>query len=194
MVCTANVCGSQLAAALLRAGLTGGPEVRSAGTHAAAPRAACPVSAARADPAGRADLGRHAARLLAAADVRAAGLVLGAARAHRSAAVALAPSAQRRSFTLAQAARLASWAMADGAATDPPADPAARPAWLAEELHAWRALAPRPQTPADDDLPDPHDPQARAGHDDVLDRLEREVAVLLDLLGVGRAAAQDVRR
>src|SRR4051812_46483583 len=124
VVCTANVCRSPLAARLLSASL--GVPVMSAGARAVPGMSPCqrtltiaPPPTFRADHAIQSD---HAIRTAAgggvrveasrgavrleAAHVRTATLVLGAAREHRSAAIGLVPNAQRRSFTLLQAARL----------------------------------------------------------------------------------------
>src|SRR4051812_119737 len=109
VVCTANVCRSPAVAALLTAVLGEGVRVTSAGTRAAAGHAACPETVGWLTGAGALDggLGVHRSAALEPAAVRNATLVLAAAREHRSAAVALVPSVQRRAFTLTQAARLA---------------------------------------------------------------------------------------
>jgi protein-tyrosine phosphatase len=168
VVCSANVCRSPLAARLLSASLE--VPVVSAGSRARARMAACPVS----NPSVA-----HASVRLEAAHVRSAALVLGAAREHRSAAVALVPSAQTRSFTLLQAARLASWVSAQGVTAPPALSASERLTWWVEELDAARGDAPRGDA-ADDDLPDPHESSAR--HEDVLPRLTAAVRTLATLL------------
>ncbi len=145
VVCTANVCRSPLAARLLGAALE--VPVTSAGSRARPGLPACPASSPRV---------AHSSVRLEADQVRSAALVLCAAREHRAAAVALVPSAQTRSFTLLQAARLARWLTAQGVTAPPGLAPAERLAWWVEELDAVRGDAPRGDA-ADDDLPDPHD-------------------------------------
>ena len=168
VVCTANVCRSPLAARLL--GETLQVPVFSAGSRARFADPACPV----ANPGIR-----HRSVPLERAHVRAASLVLGAAREHRSAAVALVPSAQTRSFTLLQAARLAAWLTAEGVVAPAGLGPADRLTWWVEELDAARGDAPRVDA-EDDDLPDPHLSSAR--HDLVLPRLTAAVQSLGTIL------------
>ncbi len=168
VVCSANVCRSPLAARLLSASLE--VPVTSAGSRARAGSPACHVSNFSMD---------HRAVRLEAAHVRGATLVLGAAREHRSAAVALVPSAQTRSFTLLQAARLASWVSAQGVAAPTGLSASERLAWWVEELDAARGDAPRGEA-ADDDLPDPHESSAR--HDTVIPQLTAAVQSLATVL------------
>jgi protein-tyrosine phosphatase len=163
VVCTANVCRSPLAARLLAAEL--GVPVLSAGARATPGVPACERTA----------VPGHAAVRLEAGHVRAATLVLGAAREHRSAAVALVPSAQSRTFTLLQAARLATWLSDQGVAAPAGLGPQDRLAWWVAELDAARGDAPRGDA-ADDDLPDPHLGGVR--HDIVLPRLADAVKAL----------------
>lgn len=180
VICTANECRSPSAGALLRAGL--GPHVRvvSAGTRARPGRSLCP-GAARwlGEAAGIEPVPEHESLTLEAGAVRDAALVLGAAREHRSAAVALVPSVQRRAFTLTQAARLATRLFVEGVSAPAGLAPADRLVWCVEELDAWRGDVPRTD-PRDDDLPDPHDGRAR--HDEVLPRLAEAAAALTALL------------
>jgi protein-tyrosine phosphatase len=184
VVCTANECRSPSAVALLAdtLGATLGNAVRiaGAGTQAAPGRPLCAraerwlgESAQVPAPTG------HRSVVLDAAHVRDASLVLGAAREHRSAAVALVPSVQRRAFTLTQAARLAERLSSEGVRAPSGLDPAARLAWWVEELDAWRGDVPRAD-PDDDDLPDPHDGRVR--HEDLLPRLADAVAAVATLL------------
>ncbi len=168
VVCTANICRSPLAARLLGEALE--VPVFSAGSRARFADPACPV----ANPGIR-----HRSVPLERAHVRAASLVLGAAREHRSAAVALVPSAQTRSFTLLQAARLAAWLTAEGVVAPAGLGPADRLTWWVEELDAARGDAPRVDA-EDDDLPDPHLSSAR--HDLVLPRLTAAVQALGSIL------------
>jgi protein-tyrosine phosphatase len=168
VVCTANVCRSPLAAGLLAATLE--VPVFSAGSRARFADPACPVASPGVV---------HRSVPLETGHVRAASLVLGASREHRSAAVALVPSAQTRTFTLLQAARLASWLTAQRVAAPAGLSPANRLAWWVEELDAARGDAPRGE-PSDDDLPDPHESSAR--HEDVLPRLTAAVRTLAGVL------------
>ena len=174
VVCTANVCRSPLAARLLAASLSPPVEVRSAGVRALPGEPAC----GRAQSLTGAPFA-HAASRLEAGQVREASLVLGAAREHRSAAVALVPNAQRRSFTLLQAARVASWVSSRGVTAPAGLGPQERLAWWVDELDAARGDAPRGE-PVDDDLPDPH--QGGPRHGVVLPRLTAAVETLAAIL------------
>ena len=98
--------------------------------------------------------------LLEAGHVRSASLVLGAAREHRSAAIALVPNAQRKAFTLLQAARLAAFLQAEGVSAPAGLTGEERLAWWVDELDAVRGDAPRVDA-REDDLPDPHEDGAR---------------------------------
>jgi protein-tyrosine phosphatase len=168
VVCTANVCRSPAAARLL--GVALGVPVTSAGSRARPGLPACPAASPGA---------AHASMRLDAEHVRSATLVLGAAREHRAAAVALVPSAQSRSFTLLQAARLAAWLTEQGVTAPPGLAPEDRLGWWVEELDAVRGDAPRGDA-ADDDLPDPHDGGPR--HVVVLPQLHAAVRTLTTTL------------
>jgi protein-tyrosine phosphatase len=174
VVCTANVCRSPLAARLLGEALE--VPVFSAGSHARFADPACPV----ANPGIV-----HRSVPLEKAHVRAASLVLGVSREHRSAAVALLPSAQTRSFTLLQAARLAAWLAVEGVVAPASLGPADRLTWWVEELDAARGDAPRGEA-WDDDLADPH--ESSAHHEDVLPRLAAAVRTLAGVLGTPSGA------
>jgi protein-tyrosine phosphatase len=162
-VCTANICRSPAAARLLTDLFGPGVRVHSAGVQAVAGEPACDQASAwllrqqGAIPRGRHRAARaeHASRLLVGDDVRAASLVLTAAREHRAAVARLVPAAQVYTFTLAQAARIATWRRQQETALAP-ADAAGRLAWLARELDAGRGMAPRPEDDAADDIADPH--------------------------------------
>ena len=155
-VCTANICRSPSAAALLADAQVPGVEVSSAGTMATAGAPGCSVAPAL---AGRYEQHRSQALtpdLLARAD-----LVLTAAREHQRVVLELAPAARPRTFTIRQAGRLAQWlldagmveaARGDGVYED--GDPRRfvaplpageqRTAWLVAELDAARGMAPAP--------------------------------------------------
>lgn len=132
-VCTGNICRSPAVERLLRAALGDTFTVSSAGTGALvgapidAPMARL-LSADGVDPSG------FEARQLTAELVHGADLVLALTREHRSAAVRLAPSALRKTFTLRELARLVSLANLDGL----PADPAARLTELLVRVKATR--------------------------------------------------------
>ncbi len=173
VVCTANICRSPTAAGLLSARLGPSVEVESRGTNAPAGAPMCTTSegwmAASGGPSGAS----HRSRLLELADIRAATLILAASPRHRAAVVGMRPSAQVRTFTLAQAARIVTWRARQGA-VPPPGDVPDRLLWLAEELDMHRATVPREGDGADD-LPDPH---RGAPHADVLSRIGAAVAGL----------------
>lgn len=182
VVCTANICRSPSAAAVVRRAGLPGLQVASAGTQAAEGLPGCPAAPLLGDQAAT-----HRSRLLTPHAVGAADLILTAERAHQTDVVALGPQARARTFTVTQAGRLAQWlldiGMLEAAAQPgehPPEDPRAhvtplpppgqRDAWLVAELDAARGLAPVPVVPADgrrwrrnapdpphpDDIPDPH--------------------------------------
>jgi protein-tyrosine phosphatase len=174
VVCTANVCRSPLMARLLS--VLDVP-VTSAGSRGVRGVRACPASLSFSrDHAIQSD---HASVPLEAGHVRSASLVLGAAREHRSAAIALVPNAQRKAFTLLQAARLAAWLADQGVKAPPELAGEERLAWWVDELDAVRGDAPRGA--ADDDLPDPHEDGVR--HELVLPRLASAVETLAAVLG-----------
>jgi protein-tyrosine phosphatase len=140
VVCTGNLCRSPIIATLLSAAVPS-LTVRSAGTAAPAGRPWHPLAID-----ALAEAGHHAsgtAHRLKAAEVAAASLILTAEGAHRAVVVELDPSAEDRTFTLLEAARLL------GAS---PAPEGSGPTHLAQHL----AAALRTDTSEhDDDLPDP---------------------------------------
>ena len=171
LVCTANICRSPAAERLLAARL--GPEIEffSRGVRAVPGAAMCDVSANFVLTQGG-DPGRHQARQLELADIKSSTLILTASQRHRTAVIEMRPSAQVRTFTLAQAARIAQWRAGRG---DLPldADLPDRLLWLLEEMDAGRGSAPRPVPESTDDLPDPH--LSNAKHPDVLGALNAAV-------------------
>lgn len=190
VVCTANICRSPTTMRALRAGLADAgvsPDlvvVESAGVAAADGLPMCELadtmtSAALGQP------GEHRSRRLTADVARRADLILVADRGHRTGVVQLAPATRSRTFTIRQAAQLATWVVGpDGtlevaalkaAGTVPdlppedlrlgvpplPATPDTRLAWLVSELDAARGLPPIDDelTVAGwdvDDIGDPH--------------------------------------
>jgi protein-tyrosine phosphatase len=175
VVCTANICRSPTAAGLLAARLGPTVEVVSRGVDA---MHGMPMCARSADWLAGGGAGvtpyahrPHVSAPLTLEDVRAATVILTASPRHRSAVVSLRPSAQVRTFTLAQAARIATWRAGQGA-RPPAGDVADRLLWLAEELDEHRAAGPLPAEDADD-LPDPHEGVVR--HAEVLPRIRAAV-------------------
>jgi protein-tyrosine phosphatase len=190
VVCSANICRSPSATRGLRAGLAaaGVPEdvisVHSAGVAAADGWPMCEVSDALTS-AALASAGAHTSRRLTAELAKEADLILVADRGHRTAVAKLAPTTRNRTFTIRQAARLATWLIGDSGVVEvarlkasgtvpqlPPDDvrlpvpplpdaPDARLLWLVAELDAARGLAPLPEERTDvrwdaDDIGDPH--------------------------------------
>ena len=155
-VCTANICRSPMAEHLLREGLRArlgeaaeGFVIGSAGTHG---HVGWPMD----DTARETLLSGYGldgtafrARLLDAALVQEADLVLTATREHRAAAVTLHPRAASKSFTLREFDRLLS-------VTEPPAgEPVERAHALVAAAAAQRGLI-RPDRAKDDDVTDPY--------------------------------------
>lgn len=184
-MCTANLCRSPAAAALLARGLPpgSGVEVTSAGTSAVREQAVpAPLTQALAERG--VDLAGHRPRQLTLEQVRGADLVLVATRAHRATVVGAVPGALRVTFTLREMARLlaASTGTARGVGPAAPATPGG-------EVARWASLAPtaaqRRGAPAgaDDDLADPYGRSARAYRACVRD-VERAAATILGSAGV----------
>lgn len=126
--------------------------VSSAGTHALSGSGIDPPVLARLRALGLDDDG-HIARQLVPQMVAAADLVLGAERAHRAAAVTLAPAALRTAFTLREFARLVAADAAGG--SDLPVDPVWRARQMVAAARSRRGLGASAAGP-DDDIPDPY--------------------------------------
>ena len=191
-VCAGNVCRSVLAERLTRAGLAtrlGDRASRfhtgSAGTDAVPGQPIHPYVGDILRARG-ADAGGFASRRLTAGLVSEADLVLAATVALRDRAIALAPAALRRTFTIRELARLAGPATAAGgsrgAATGrpvagdgeaDPGDPAARARWAVAAAQAMRGRMPY-LDPAADDLADPVPTPAAFG------RCAADLAMALD--------------
>jgi protein-tyrosine phosphatase len=148
LVCTANICRSPVAAALLRSALGDGADVdvSSAGLHA---RVGAPASAEMTAVVDVPVGGR--ARQLDGATVEDAGLLLTMTREQRTELVARWPSAVRRTFTLREFAALARLAVEQERVTG---------ATAGERLAALVATAPRLRAlrtaDGDDDVVDPY--------------------------------------
>ena len=113
-VCTANICRSASAQHLMLEAVAAAPklagfEVQSAGTAARPGSPTCSVAPAMAGHAQE-----HRSRALTKELVDWADLVLPAARDHRSAIVAMAPSARAKTFTIRQSGRIADWILDSG--------------------------------------------------------------------------------
>jgi protein-tyrosine phosphatase len=182
VVCTANICRSPAAERLLAARLGPWIEVTSRGVRSVPGAAMCGASANWVLAGGGGPGDGHVSRPLGAPDIDAADLILTASSRHRAEVVSTRPSAQLRTFTLAQAARILSWRAAEGA-VPPHGGVPDRMRWLVDELDAGRGLAPAAPD-GTDDLPDPH---SGASHEHVFARLTAAVDALCAplLAGVG---------
>lgn len=180
-VCTANICRSPLLAVRLARGLADlavPVDVESRGTAAVVGAPRCGASAAHTGDAPTA----HRAAQVEPWDLD-ADLVLALARDHRAELARLRPAARPHTFTLEQAAVLATVVAAtveagslpEGAPPLPPADdPAARVRWLVAELDAARGTVPVDQ----EDVPDPHVPGGPS-HEAAFAQLDAAAAALL---------------
>jgi protein-tyrosine phosphatase len=176
-VCTGNICRSPAAELLLSSRLADQDvAVSSAGTRA---RVGEPVHPPMAELLRAAGVSPEpfAARLLSREQLAGADLVLVMTREHRTAAVALAPAAVRRSFLLLEAVAMASSISASGW----PAEAGVSPA---ERLAALPGLAGRHRTARgqqDREVPDPYQrpiEDYRESFDTVAAAVDRLVEVL----------------
>jgi protein-tyrosine phosphatase len=157
LVCTANICRSPAAAWLLAGRLGPSIEFESRGTHAIPGAAMCGASADWVRTNGGGVGHDQVSRQLALSDIRSATLILAATQRHQAKVIELRPSAQVRTFTLVQAARIVqSRGLAIQAGMPVDADLPDRLLWLTEELDAYRGSAARPGPESADDLSDPH--------------------------------------
>jgi protein-tyrosine phosphatase len=149
-VCTANICRSPMAEAMLRHGLrtagAAGVTVESAGVYGHEGSPIAPGSAAALRALGLDDDG-HRGRLLTPAIVAAADLVLTMEERHRQAILAGSPEARDRTFTLREFARLA------GGEAAPPGDAVTRARALVRSARRRRTGLPWTGV---DDVPDPY--------------------------------------
>ena len=184
-VCTGNLARSPLAAQLLAARLRDVPaaSVSSAGTHANAGDPMTGQAAALSRQYGGEPEGHHAV-LLTSEAVQNADLVLTATRAHRAAAVTLAPRASRYTFTLRQFAHLVdSVDVVDFRST---LAETGLNNTLAERLRAFVAAAAAHRgfimpaaKPADDDIEDPYQ-QSQSVYNHVGAQIDSAVAVIAE--------------
>jgi protein-tyrosine phosphatase len=153
MVCTANICRSPMAEAMVRHALrAGGPDaagvvVESAGVYGHEGSPIAPGSAAALRALGIEDDG-HRGRLLTPAIVGAADLVLTMEERHREAILAGSPEARDRTFALREFARLVG-----GQAPPAGAGAAARARALVAAAGRRRTRLPWAGV---DDVPDPY--------------------------------------
>lgn len=140
LVCTGNLCRSPMAEVILRS-MRPDLVIASAGTAAVDGTPWHPFTIEALQEAGY-DFQPGVARRLRRADVRSAKLILTAEGAHRSVAIRLDPTAEDRTFTLLEAARLARIRPDVPVTID----------GLVAELQARMS---NERTEHDDDLPDP---------------------------------------
>jgi len=173
VLCTANVCRSPMAAALLAprlAELGVAARVRSAGMlcggHPPHPEVISVMARYGIDVAG------HRSRAACAADLARASLVLAMARDNLRYAVVAEPGAWPRAFTLRELVRR-------GEQIGPRAPGEPFSAWLSR-VHAGRERAALMGDSAEDDVPDPAGGPFSA-YADVADLLDRSVTRLAEL-------------
>ncbi|MDX1657747.1 MAG: hypothetical protein R3343_02900 [Nitriliruptorales bacterium] len=173
VVCTANICRSPLAAAMLEqeARQRLGPEpslwVRSSGVHALEGHTAASGSLAEAEKRGL-DLSHHRGAPTTRADVERSDLVLTMTESHRSAVNQRAPGSGGKVFTLREFARLA-------AALKPLEEGRAlrdRVRFLVRLAHGARSHVARPAEP--EDVADPY-----GGPDEGYRRMAAEIETLV---------------
>jgi len=176
-VCTANICRSPMAEAILaaRVGALREPvRARSAGVHAVE---APPSPLAQEVLADRGlDLSAHVAQRVTNDRIADAKLVLTMERGHVAAVVALAPEAFSRTFGLTEIVRLGEQHEARGA--DEELD-----AWLAR-LHAGRRPSDVLRADSSFDITDPYG-GSRADYEKCVDRLTHLIDALVVLVGRG---------
>ncbi len=200
MVCAANVCRSPLAEFLLHRRLSGlagfdGVVVESAGVSARAGSEICErVRRVERGDGFAAFAGAHRSRPVSLEIVEGASLILTASTAERSAIAALAPAARSRTFTLREAAALAT---VPGFADEADVEADGVLDRFATIIHGRRGFAPtsrkptglrrfgRRTTPADPfDIADGH-LQGSAAHD----RTIAQVGAVVDALTAALPAA-----
>lgn len=176
VVCTANICRSPLAEAMLaraaedRLGPDAPVDVSSSGVHGLAGQPAAPLSADEAVRRGL-DLSPHVARVTDELGVWRADLVLTMTERHRGRIVRLLPAVARSTFTIREFARLTS-ALKPVEADLPVRE---RVRFVTRLAHGARAYVARPSEP--EDVADPYG-GPRAGYVDTADELDALVAVI----------------
>src|ERR1700722_3704752 len=173
VLCTANVCRSPMAAALLARRLSGlgvAARVRSAGRLRGGDPPLPEVSSVMARYG--IDVTGHRSRVACAADLARASLVLAMARDNLRYAVVTEPGAWPRAFTLRELIR-----RGEQVGPRPPGEPFS--GWLAR-VHAGRERTALLGDSADDDVPDPAGGPLSA-YADVADLLDRSLTRLAEL-------------
>jgi protein-tyrosine phosphatase len=173
VVCTANLCRSPMAAALLSRRLTALDVTVPVGSGGMLTDDDPALPEVVAVMAGYGlDVERHRSRVARAADLAAAGLVLGMAREHVRYAIVTAPEAWPRAFTLKELVRLGEQ-IGPRSAAEPFAG------WLSR-AHAGRKRSALLGDSADDDVADPvgGPPRRYAETAAILDRLVGRLAEL----------------
>ena len=188
LLCTANVCRSVMAQALLsaRLGARGLPvPVSSAGLLAGGGRPPAEVITVMA--ARGLDVASHRSRTVTTADLAAAGLVIGLAREHARHAATLLPEVWPRVFTLRELVRRGGQAGARSSG-----EPLA--SWLARAADGRQRRDLLGSDPADD-VPDPYGgpPQAYQETASLLDDLTRGLAAVCWPDSMARMDAQGSR-
>ena len=173
VVCTANICRSPLAEALLeeearrRLGKDPPVWVRSSGVHALEGHRAAGGTLTEASQRGL-DLSAHRGSLTTRDDVMRCDLVLTMTESHRAAVNARAPGASSHVFTLREFARLSSALKP----LDDDLGPRERVRFLVRLAHGARAYVARPNEP--EDVSDPY-----GGPDEGYRRMATEVESLV---------------
>ena len=181
LLCTANVCRSPMAEALLTDRLRGQPaaaRVHSAGSRTAGEPA--DPAAIRAMAARGLDITKHRSRIVRADDVINADLILAMDRSCLRQAVVLAPVAWPRAFTLKELVRR-------GHAAGRPTSAEPLPDWL-DRAHLGRARAELLGGCPDDDVADPTGGPQR-GYDRTAALLSSLVDELVEICWPEAAAA-----
>lgn len=170
VVCTANICRSPLAEAMLaraaeeRLGPDAPVHVSSSGVHGLAGEEAAPLSLEEAARRGL-DLSRHVARVTDELGVWRADLVLTMTERHRGRIVRMLPSVARSTFTIREFARLTS-ALKPVEGALPVRE---RVRFVARLAHGARAYVARPSER--EDVADPYG-GPRAGYVETADELD----------------------
>jgi protein-tyrosine phosphatase len=180
-VCTGNVCRSPAAERLVTATLGGAADLRvgSAGTRALVGRSIDPPMAELLRTAG-ADPEDFQARAVTADLARRADVVVVMTREQRSAVMAVAPAAVRRTFLLRELAQLAERVPDAGWPAQLPPGPGARLAALPALAPAYRASADR--AAGDLEVPDPYR-QSPEVYAEVMRILQGAVGTLVEAIG-----------
>ena len=150
VVCSANVCRSPLAGALLgerfaAAGLDAEVRVRTYGENATVGARMCLEMVTRARGLPAETLARHVADQLVPERVEEADLVLTSDRGVRAVVLRLSPAAHARTFTLRQAAELAALGREEIRADRPARDPETALRSFVAEMNQLRGLTGAPR-------------------------------------------------